>query len=59
MYYEYIKTGVIIYIYIKYAFMFAYFRYMDIDFNSCSISSMREKTQSRHTKYRRTLKMDI
>jgi len=40
MYYEYIKTGVIISIYIKYAFMFAYFRYMDIDFNSCSISSM-------------------
>jgi hypothetical protein len=28
-------------VYIKYDFMFVYFRYMDIDFNSGSISCMR------------------
>ena len=59
MHYDYIKTSVMISVYIKYAFMFLYFRYMDINFNSGSILCMREKTQSRHTNYRRTLKMNI
>ena len=49
------KTSVMISVYIKYAFMFVYFRYMDIDFNSGSILCMMEKTESRHTNYRRTL----
>ena len=57
MHYDYIKTIVMISVYIKYVFMFLYIRYMDID--SGSILCMREKTQSRHTKYRRTLKMNI
>ena len=56
MHYEYIKTSVMISVYIKYTFMFVYFRHMNIDFNSGSISCMKEKTQSRHTNYRRTLK---
>ena len=57
MHYNHIKISVKIYLYIKYAFMFLYFRYMDINFGS--ILCIREKTQSRHTNYRRTLKMNI
>jgi len=42
MHYDYIKTSVMISVYIKYVnvFMFVYFRYMDIDVNSGSISCM-------------------
>ena len=48
MHYNYIKTSVMISVYIKYTFMFVYFRYMNIDFNWFTIMYEGEDTVKTH-----------